>query len=113
MVYFRENYDFPRFQRGSNIFQCVCVGGGGGGGGGKVQMLISIETHITCDFPGRGRGVRTLYPPSGSTQHEFITDTSQVMMAIAFLVLCTGKLTRMNMKPFPACHLLTASRRFT
>ena len=27
---------------------------GGGGGGGGVQMLISIETHITCDFPGEG-----------------------------------------------------------
>ena len=25
-----------------------------------VQMQISIETHITCDFPG---GVRTPYPP--------------------------------------------------
>ena len=23
-----------------------------GGGGGGVQMLIPIETHITCDFPG-------------------------------------------------------------
>ena len=33
-------------------------------GGGGVQMLISIETHITCDFPGR---VRTPYSPSGST----------------------------------------------
>ena len=33
------------FQGGSNFFQ---------GGGGGVQMLISIETHvtITCDFPG-------------------------------------------------------------
>ena len=35
-------------QRGSNIFQ---MGGGGSnffqGGGGGVQMLISIETHIT------------------------------------------------------------------
>ena len=36
---------------------------GGGGGGGATfsregaQMLISIETHITCDFPGGG-GVR-------------------------------------------------------
>ena len=32
------------FSRGSNFFQ----------GGGGVQMLISIETHITitCDFPG-------------------------------------------------------------
>ena len=40
-----------------------------GGGGvklfrGVVQMLISIETHITCDFPG-GR-VWIPYPPSGS-----------------------------------------------
>ena len=32
-------------------------------GGGEVQMLISIETYITCDFPW---GVRTPYPPSGS-----------------------------------------------
>ena len=23
-------------------------------GGGGVQMLISIETHINCDFPGGG-----------------------------------------------------------
>ena len=40
--------------------------GGGGGvqlspGGGGVQMLNSIETHITCDFP-RG-GVQTPIPP--------------------------------------------------
>ena len=41
-----ENYIFPRIQRGSNISR------GGGGGGGGVQMLISIETYITCDFPG-------------------------------------------------------------
>ena len=33
------------------------------GGGGGVQMIVSIETHITCDFPGR---VWTPYPPSGS-----------------------------------------------
>ena len=30
---------------------------------GGVQMLISIKTHITCDFP---EGVRTPCPPSGS-----------------------------------------------
>ena len=43
MVFFyRENYIFPRIQRGFNIFQ--------GGGGG--QVLISIETHKTFDFPG-------------------------------------------------------------
>ena len=31
--------------------------------GGGVQMLISIKTHITCDFP---EGVLTPCPPSGS-----------------------------------------------
>ena len=34
---------------------CVCVCGViqlfPVGGGGEVQLLISIETHITCDFP--------------------------------------------------------------
>ena len=51
----------PTFSRGG--------GGGGGatfsmedGGRGGVQWVISIETHITCDFPGG----RTPYPPSGS-----------------------------------------------
>ena len=39
--------------------------GGGGGptfsrGGGGFYMLICIETHRTCDFPG---GVRTPTPP--------------------------------------------------
>ena len=28
--------------------------GGGGGGVGGVQILISIETYITCDFSGGG-----------------------------------------------------------
>ena len=31
--------------------------------GGGVQMLISIKTHTTCDFP---EGVLTPCPPSGS-----------------------------------------------
>ena len=33
---------------------------GGGGGVGGVQILISIETYITCDFSGGN--VRTTYP---------------------------------------------------
>ena len=46
------------------------VGGGGGptfpgGGGGGGQMLISIKTHITCDFL---EGVLTPCPPSGSAR---------------------------------------------
>ena len=60
MVYFLENNNFPRFQRGSNILQ-------GGGevqlfsqGGGGVQMLISVETYRNCDSP------RTPYPLSVS-----------------------------------------------
>ena len=56
MAVFKVNYNFPRFERGrtfsrggggGNIFPAG--GGGGGGGGGRVKMLISIETHITCD----------------------------------------------------------------
>ena len=56
--YYRETYTFPRTQRGTNVFQ----GGGGGPTFSRgVQLLISIETHITCDFPGGG--VRTPIPP--------------------------------------------------
>ena len=57
---YRENYTFPRIQRGSDIFQ----GGGGSnffqGGGGGVLIIIFKETHITCDFLG-GSGPQT--PP--------------------------------------------------
>ena len=45
------------FRGGSNCFR----GGGGGGGGGGSFCLISIETHVTCDFPGGG-GVWTPCP---------------------------------------------------
>ena len=52
--YYRE-YD-PTFSRGSIFFQR-------GGGGEGVKMLISIETHITCDFPWGWSGPPI--PPSG------------------------------------------------
>ena len=61
--YFKENYNFPRFQRGSNIFKGESnffQGGSNFFQGGRIQMLISIETHITCDFSGGG--VRTPTP---------------------------------------------------
>ena len=61
---------FFTVQKGRNIYR----GGGGGGvqlfiiiifffggGGWGVQILISIETYITCDFSGGG-GVQTTYP---------------------------------------------------
>ena len=48
---------------GGQLFIIFFFGGGGGWGG--VQILISIETYITCDFSGGGGGgggVRTTYP---------------------------------------------------
>ena len=42
-----------------------------GGGGGRVQMPISIETHIrTCYFPGGGGGVSGPLSPSGSAHGQ-------------------------------------------
>ena len=62
--YFKENYYFLRFQRGPTFSRGEGkFFHGGGGEEGGVQWVISIETHITCDFPGGGR---TPYPPSGS-----------------------------------------------
>ena len=54
--YYRENYTFPRIQKGSNIFQ---------GGGFQlflwgVLIVISKETHIM--WFSRGGGVRTPFP---------------------------------------------------
>ena len=61
-------YIFLRFKR---VETFIGGGGGGGGGGGEggvqlffffffffwgVQILISIETYITCDFSGGGGG---------------------------------------------------------
>ena len=49
-LYFSKDRGYPTFQ-------------GVGGGGSRVQVLISIETHITCYFRGGGGGVRTPYRP--------------------------------------------------
>ena len=67
MVFLQLYYIFLRFKRVETF-----IGGGGGGGGvggatfyyyfffwgggglGGVQILISIETYITCDFSGGG-----------------------------------------------------------
>ena len=56
---FQRKLLFTKVSEGTNF-----SGGGGatffpGGGGVRgrgFQMLISIETHITCDFPGGGSG---------------------------------------------------------
>ena len=44
MVYLKENYNFSRFQRGSNIF--VGGGGGGGGGGGVKRYFVSKPIEL-------------------------------------------------------------------
>ena len=41
------------------------------GGGSRVQVLISIETHITCDFSWGGGGSGPPITPSGSA-HRLI-----------------------------------------
>ena len=43
MVLMQRKLYFPKDPEGVQHFPEV---------GGGVQMLISIETHITCDFPG-------------------------------------------------------------
>ena len=71
MVFFATILYFLRFKR---VETFIGGGGGGGGGGGVqlfiiiffffflggggwgVQILISIETYITCDFSGGGGG---------------------------------------------------------
>ena len=60
-LYFSKDPEgVQHFSGGSNFFQ----------GGGGVQMLISIETHITCDFAGGG--VWTPVPSSGSAHGSYL-----------------------------------------
>ena len=62
--FIRENYTFPRIQRWPNFFQ-----GGPASSREGVQMLISIESHITCDFTG---GSGPPISPSGSANEPVI-----------------------------------------
>ena len=48
LILFQVSREGQHFHVGSNFFFQ--------GGGGKVQMLISLETNITCDFPRGGGG---------------------------------------------------------
>ena len=64
-LFFFCNYIFLRFKRvetfiggggGGQLFIIIIFFFFGGGGGLGVQILISIETYITCDFSGGGGG---------------------------------------------------------
>ena len=57
MVLLQRKQYVSKDPEGSNIFQGGLTFSRGGGG---VQMLIFIEAHITCDFPG---GSRPPIPP--------------------------------------------------
>ena len=63
MVLLQRKLYFSKDPEGVQHFQ------GGSTFSRGIQMLISIEAHITCDFPGGGGGgggVQTTYLPSGS-----------------------------------------------
>ena len=55
MVNFKENYQFSRFLRGSNIFQAGMGSNSfrGGGGGGGSNCLFPIENIYLVIFQGR------------------------------------------------------------
>ena len=67
---FQRNYNFPRLQSGSNIFQR-------GGGGGGVQLLIPDRTQMTSYFPGSGFG-----PPVPSLDPRMKTHSSDVLFMV-------------------------------
>ena len=54
MFYFKENYHFPSFQRRSNMFQGGPTFSRESNISRGVHILIPIESHRTCDFPGTG-----------------------------------------------------------
>ena len=67
-VLFQGSRVGPTFSRGgeSSFFQ-----------GGGVQILISIEPHITCDFPGGGGSGLTITPLDPQMkQCRFRSDTA-------------------------------------
>ena len=75
MVYFKEYYNFPRFQwagvqhlpEGSNFFS-----------GEGVQLLIPMGTYRTCDIPG---GPDPSPPPSGSAHVARTRDPKLLLVA--------------------------------
>ena len=67
MVYFKESYHFPRFQRGSNIFSRGEGPTFSRGGEGPIAYSLRIP-YITCVFPG---GSGSLPPPLDQCMQYF------------------------------------------
>ena len=79
MVYFIENYNFPRFQRASTFFP-----GGGGGGGGRdptfsrgIQLLIPYRLPYNLCF-SRGGGSGPLPPPPKDQRMQYLDQLDDV-----------------------------------
>ena len=78
MVYFKENYNFPRFQRGFNIFSR---------GGiqlflGESNCLFPIESHISCVSPG---GSGPLAPPPPLDQRMQYLDQLDAVTKVRYV----------------------------
>ena len=53
LILYKGSRGGPLFSGDGGVCPTFSRGGGGGGGGGRVQMQISIDTHVrTCYFPG-------------------------------------------------------------
>ena len=84
VAHYRENYTFPRIQRGSNIFQ-----GGGSNfyqvGGGGWNATFYRNPYNLWFFRGvGGGGVLTPYPPSGSS--DDLTYFFRMIVSRAYLL---------------------------
>ena len=70
MVLLQRKLYFSKDPEGVQLFP----GGGGAtftSGGGGLQKLISIETHMTCDFPGGGGPDPHIIPRSGYAHAQY------------------------------------------
>ena len=81
MVNFKEIYHFSRFQRGPTFSRGVQLFPRGS------NCLFSIETHITCDFPGGGGGPDPLPPPPLDPHLRFFFKTFFTYLRIFHSVL--------------------------
>ena len=95
MVLLQRKPYFPKDPEGVLHFP-----GGGGGvptfsrGGRDVQMLSSIETHITCDFPG---GVRTPCPLDQHMYCNYMLTTELLMLILSIKI--GDELSSQNFEP--------------
>ena len=77
MVNFKENYKFFKVPEGGPTF---FRGGGGPTFSKGSNCLFSIETHMTCDFPGP-----PVPPPPPLDRHLFYTFVFCVFLRVFLL----------------------------